>query len=54
MSNTKQVKIMVPEGQIATIQQWVDECRFASVTTFCTTAVEKQIDHQKELAAYWP
>jgi len=49
MANTKQVKIMIPQGQIAIIQQWVDEGKFASITSFCTVAVEKQIDYQREL-----
>lgn len=50
MVNTKAVKIMVPTGQISIIQEWVDQGIFASVTAFCMTAVEKEIERQKELA----
>lgn len=51
MANTKQVKIMVPAGQVDIIQKWVDEGKFASVTAFCTSAVEKQIEVQVKLMA---
>ena len=51
MANTRPVKIMIPGGQYDVIEEWVREGMYASVTTFCTAAVEKQIDYQRELAA---
>lgn len=49
MTNTKAVKIMVPNGQISIIQEWVDQGKFSSVSAFCMTAVEKEIERQKEI-----
>ena len=51
MANTHPVKILVPNGQIDIIQGWVDQGLFASVTAFCTSAVEKQIEAQTRLIA---
>ncbi len=49
MSNTRPIKIMIPEGQVSLIQEWVDAGLFASVTAFCTIAVENKIVAERTL-----
>ena len=49
MAKTRAVKIMIPEEQLLQIQKWVDTGKFASISSFCTTSVEKEIERQKKL-----
>lgn len=49
MANTKAAKIMIPTGQLALIQKWVDVGNYASVAAFCNEAISHYINYQKEL-----
>lgn len=49
MAKTRAVKVMIPEEQLMQIQKWVDIGKFASVSSFCMTSVEKEIERQKKL-----